>query len=225
MIFIRVLAIMAITLVSISCSSTDQVREAVIDNEELIKIIEADQKDREKLLDIIENNRKEDSEPSTEQIDWEQVIGSLNLSDEARRVRVKELLEEGRVRTGQDFVRAALVFQHGHTSDDILLAHILSVAAMSQGNVDARRMSAMTLDRYLHRIGQPQVFGTQFNSSDLNDPTQWTMEPYHPGLVSDALREAHCVESLAIQQEFFSSLKDGEGLKEPPQRPCRDAGQ
>jgi len=224
MTFARIFAIMLITLLSISCSSTESAHEAVVDNEELLQIIEADQKEREEFLKLLETDQKE-REQSIEQIEWEQVIGSLSISDATRRVRVKKLLEAGLVRTGQDFVRAALVFQHGDTSDDILLAHILSITAISKGNMDARRMSAMTLDRYLHRIGQPQVFGTQFNSPDLNYPNQWTMEPYQSGLIGDVLREANCVESLATQQELISSLRNGEELKEPTQKPCSNAGQ
>ena len=211
---------MSITLLNVSCTSTDPVHEAVVDNKELFKIIEADQQDREELIKILETNQKD--LVAAGQIDYEQVIGSLSLRDEARRLKVKELLATGQVRTGQDFVRAALVFQHGNASDDILLAHILSVTAMSKDNVDARRMSAITLDRYLHRIGQPQVFGTQFNSPDLAASTQWTMDPYQPDLISDALREVNCVESLATQQELLNSLRNEGELKEPTQNPCHN---
>jgi hypothetical protein len=45
-------------------------------------------------------------------------------------------------------------------------------APRSHGNrksdLDARWIAAATLDRYLQRIGQPQVFGTQFSSTMEN---------------------------------------------------------
>jgi len=93
---------------------------------------------------------------------------------------------------------------------------------MTKGDVDTRRMSVTTLDRYLQRIGQPQVFGSQFNSSDLTDPAKWTLEPYQTNLVSDALRKTYCVESLATQQEIILSLQNGDELKEHTQRSCSD---
>lgn len=176
------------------------VDETVGDNAELAKIVEEDQKDRQQ--DIA-------------QIDWAKV----GPRDAERRARVKQLLEAGQVRTGQDYARASLVFQHGDGSDDILVAHILATTALGKG-YDARRMSAVTLDRYLNRIGQPQVFGTQFNTSDIQDHSRWTMEPYRSDLISDALRAGSCVETLAKQQEILRDMHEGKQPEEPKDVTC-----
>ncbi len=112
-------------------------------------------------------------------IDWK----TVGPRDAERRKRVLEMIESNQIVTGKDFANAALVFQHGETSNDILLAHILAVTALGKGNLDGRRMAAITLDRYLNRTEKPQVFGTQFNSKNVQDPKAWTMDPYDPKLI------------------------------------------
>jgi hypothetical protein len=107
-------------------------------------LYEADQKDREG--------------PVTQSIDWT----TVSARDAERRNRVREIIKSGRVRTGKDYERAAMVFQHGSTPDDILMAHVLAVTALGRGNTDARWLAAAALDRFLHHVKQPQVFGTQF---------------------------------------------------------------
>ncbi len=195
----RVLPVAAIALLGSSCALL--VDETVGDNSELVSIVEADQKDRQ--ADIAK-------------IDWAQV----GPRDAERRAKVKQLLDSGKVRTGPDFARASLVFQHGEGSDDILMAHVLAVTALGKGDHDARRMSAVTLDRYLNRIGQPQVFGTQFNTSSIQDPTQWTMDPYRSDFISDALRAANCVEPLTEQKKILKDMREGRDLKEPDDKTC-----
>ena len=195
----RLLPIAAIALLGSSCASL--IDATVSDNSELASILEADQKDRQS--DIA-------------QIDWAKV----GPRDAERRAKVKKLLDSGQVRTGPDFTRASLVFQHGDGSDDILMAHILAVTALGKGDHDARRMSAITLDRYLNRIGQAQVFGTQFNTSNLKDPTQWTMDPYRSDFISDALRAHNCVEPLAEQQKILKDMREGRDLQEPKDKTC-----
>jgi hypothetical protein len=123
--------------------------------------------------------------------------------------RVLELIKAGQLATGKDFRQAALVSQHGDGSNDILLAHILEVTALGKGAPEARRMSALTVDRYPTRLGQPQVFGTQFKSPNAADPTAWTMDPYDPGLISDALRALNCVGPVAKQREVLEALRRG----------------
>jgi hypothetical protein len=160
------------------------------DSAELEAIVAADQKDRE---------------PAMARIDW----SAVSARDAARRKRVLELIETRQLTTGRDFRRAALIFQHGEGSNDILLAHVLAVTALGKGDLDARRMAAVALDRYLHRVGQPQVFGTQFDSRNPADPAAWTMDPYDAGLIGDALRVLNCVEPVARQREILDGLKQG----------------
>ncbi len=134
-------------------------------------------------------------------IDWKIVAEN----DARRRSRVRELLGQGRVRTAKDFHHAAMIFQHGNSGDDYLLAHTLAVIAAAKGNTDAIWLTAATLDRYLQSAGQPQIFGTQFSR---NSGAEWTQDPFNPSLISDALRRQLGVPSLDEQKERLKQLEE-----------------
>jgi hypothetical protein len=55
----------------------------------------------------------------------------FNARGEARRLQIRSMLAKGDVQTGDDLDDAALLFQHGEDADDYLLAHILSVEAVT----------------------------------------------------------------------------------------------
>jgi hypothetical protein len=148
-------------------------------NPEMQRIFEADQKDRQ---------------PGVGKIVW----GVVEKADAARREETRKLLADGKLHTGEDFERAAFVFQHGDAPDDYLLAHTLAMVAVARGQGGALWIEAATLDRYLNSIHQPQIYGTQFNFKP-NEPT--TQDPYNRGLVPDALRRSLGVPSQAAQEE------------------------
>lgn len=52
---------------------------------------------------------------------------------DARRAEVRELLEKGKIISGEDFSDTALIFEHGQTADDFLFAHVLAVEALVRG--------------------------------------------------------------------------------------------
>ena len=136
---------------------------------------------------------KEDQRVRTvAKVHWEIV----NKTDAERREQTRRLLASGSLHTGKDFEEAAVVFQHGDTAEDYLLAHTLAVVAVSKGDATAVWITAATLDRYLWKVGQKQVFGTQYSGDAKHEFTQ---EPYDRELVSDALREQLAVPSLGSQ--------------------------
>ena len=116
-------------------------------------------------------------------IDWT----ILSKEDEVRRNRTKTLLQSGKLRNGADFLWAAFIFQHGSSSSDFLLAHSLAQVAMARGRPDAAWISAASLDRYLHSMGQKQIYGTQFQTDPAGKTTQ---EPFDKQLISNELRQA-----------------------------------
>ncbi len=127
-------------------------------------------------------------------IDWEVVAAA----DKARRIRTLALLDSGVLDSADDFYHAAYVFQHGDDPEDFLKAHALAVVAVARGKQEATWIAAATLDRYLQRIGQPQIYGTQFS----RPPKQkWTQEPYRRDLLPDAVRKASGVPPLAEQDK------------------------
>lgn len=145
-------------------------------NVEMTHIFDSDQADRQ-----------------AEHVDWS-VVGP---ADEKRKQRTQELLDAGALQSGDDFYHAAFIFQHGSNTGDYLKAHLLAMVATARGNAGAIWIGAATLDRYLRRIGRPQVLGTQFKVPKGGPATQ---EPYDRSLISDAVRKALRVPPVAEQE-------------------------
>jgi hypothetical protein len=140
---------------------------------------------------------------TTKNIDW----NSVSKTDADRRQQTRKLLADGALHTGKDYEEAAFVFQHGDSAQDYLLAHTLAMVAVSKGDSTAIWIAAATLDRYLQKIDQKQVFGTQF----LSDPkSRWTQDPYDRQLISDALRKQLGVPPQDIQNRQLQAYQSQE---------------
>jgi hypothetical protein len=154
--------------------------------------------------------------------DWDKEVPKR---DEARREQARTLLAKPG-HSGEDYYYAAFLFQHGQKADDYLFAHILATEAVALGYSRAKWISAATLDRYLQRVGQKQVFGTQFLGENFayylehqHDPDvgekykklsdQQTLDPYAPQLIPDTIRTEFCVPPLAMQQQYIADVKAG----------------
>jgi hypothetical protein len=129
-----------------------------------------------------------------------------NKRDQVRRARIRELLEEGSLKTAEDFHDGAFIYQHGDTPNDYLLAHILAMVAVQKGDSKSLWICAATLDRYLGSVDQPQVFGTQYHSK--ND-SPYTQDPYNRSLISDQLRLDFCVPSIEQQKKNLVEFNAG----------------
>jgi hypothetical protein len=123
----------------------------------------------------------------------QEVMQKMMERDAKRLKRTREIYYQGGLKTGRDYLDASLIFQHSSTADDYLLAHVLSVVAIAMANKDddwlmnARWLSAATLDRYLQSIKRKQVFGTQYSK---NDKQVWIYDEYDDALLTDAIRKA-----------------------------------
>jgi hypothetical protein len=156
-------------------------QSATKDNGELIRIEQEDQDDR--------------TPSARKSYDWT----VLARRDDARLARVKELYQQNKLQTGNDYYRAAVILQHSLASEDYLLAHELCVVALSKGKpnasaLDARGLAAATEDRFLKSIDRPQRFGTQYHREDENAPAK--LYKTDSG-VTDELRSLMNVPSLA----------------------------
>jgi hypothetical protein len=139
-----------------------------------------------------------------DQVDRESAHGrpidmtAMRVADEARRTRAQALIDAGALHSGADFYHAAFVFQHGEGAPSHLKAHALAIAAAARGYGAASWIAAASLDRYLTDKGEPQIFGTQYPFRPGGAVTQ---EPYDRTLLTDGLRAAVGVRSLASQEE------------------------
>lgn len=147
-------------------------------------------------------------------IDWNVV----DPRDIERRQKTRALLAAGRLHTGDDFLEAAFVFQHGR-DDDFLLAHTLAVVATKKGAPGGSWIAAATLDRYLQSIGHKQIYGTQTGVRD----NVVSKEPYDRDLISDALRGELGVKDLATQDKELAKAKEKLQSAPTPPVPQSDA--
>ncbi|WP_245653654.1 hypothetical protein [Sphingomonas pituitosa] len=143
-------------------------------------------------------------------IDWAKV----GPEDRERRARTQALLDAGKLQSGEDYRNAAFIFQHGDSPADYLKAHALAVIAVARGKPAATWIAAATLDRYLQAIGQPQVYGTQFQ----NGESGWSQGAYQKALLPDALRKASRVPPLSDQAKQLREYRgeSGETAKPAP---------
>lgn len=145
----------------------------------------------------------------------------------ARQATLRAMLAAGEIKTGDDFLYAAYIFQHGDKPDDFLFAHILAMEAIARGTTAAKFIAAATLDRYLQFTKQPQIFGTQYISdpnvpltSSSPFPTGRTQEPYNQDFLSDWMRTDFCVPVLAQQKQNVALFNSGKWPRETMHPPC-----
>ena len=141
----------------------------------------------------------------------------IKARGEQRRRLVSAMLAKGQAQTAEDFHDAALLFQHGESADDYLLAHILAVDAVIKGDDKSKFLAAATLDRYLQFINRPQVFGTQYAPLTPVQPRNvgvfkgrtWTHMPFDEQALTDAVRHDYCVPDLEQQKKNLATLNAG----------------
>ncbi len=87
------------------------------------------------------------------------------LDDPAAVAAARTLIRRDGLRTGNDYFRAATLLLHSSQTEDYLLAHVLATQGMAVApkHRRIRLLAALSLDRYLLAVDQPQVFGTQMS--------------------------------------------------------------
>ncbi len=124
-------------------------------------------------------------------------------TDEDRRKLVHGIIDRNELHTGLDYANAALIFQHGLTPDDYLLAHALAVIGASKGNRLALWLTAATLDRYLQSMKQPQIYGTQFTRKP---GSPFIPAPENAALLTDRIRQETDVPTSGEQEEQLNRM-------------------
>jgi|GEM_PF-701469 len=131
-----------------------------------------------------------------------QVHPDIWARDRARRGRVEELFAAGAIRTAEDHLHAALVFQHGDRLEHYWQAHELAMRAVELGHgPPARWLAAASYDRWLMHQGLPQKFGTQYRMAGA----RYVLHEVDP-LTSDADRARWDVPPLAQAEAIAEEL-------------------
>lgn len=115
-------------------------------NRELAAFVQADQREAQAI-----------AKAGGREQDWRAWVSA----SAPRREMVRRLIRTGGLVTSEDYVNGALLLQHGDNAEDFLLGHVLATIAGFKGNRTGRFLSAVTLDRFLINVGQPQAFGIQ----------------------------------------------------------------
>ncbi|QKX06184.1 hypothetical protein HN014_15120 [Aquimarina sp. TRL1] len=135
---------------------------------------------------------------------WDSGIIDSDL-DSIRRMRVNQLLDSNKIKTANDFERAAIVFEHGKDSTNLKKAlNLIKIAVEMDSTINKKTYATIT-DQYLLSIGKPQIYGTIFTTMDNYlikhaeiDTTQ----------VTDKERISYGVETLAEQKASIKKAND-----------------
>ncbi len=174
-------------LISAGCAHA-QSPEGCADNPELYRKKSAE-------LERIEKEDQADRTSDYKKIDWT-IVGPR---DRARRMQVAAIFAQGCFKEPKDYQRAALVFQHGDVPDHFYQTFIWASAAVKMGDFSQSSLVALGIDRYLVKIGQKQLFGSQFS---LDNKGQWCIETVEPTF-PEALRLKYLHMSLYDHEAFF----------------------
>ncbi|MEM1182089.1 MAG: hypothetical protein AAGM22_27320 [Acidobacteriota bacterium] len=185
--------------------SAEETAPAAAENPELAQLYAGDQDDRKVNM---------------HEADWDEI----SKRDAERRARVLEIVGAGQARVAADYFHAAMVFQHGQGIEDIRQARDWAKKATELASDPASKIHrrakwlfAAATDRHLHRLGEPQIFGTQFRRE--TDESPWSMEPFDREAISPEERKAHGVPTIEQQEgrlaTMNSELEERGLLKDP----------
>lgn len=121
--------------------------------------------------------------------------------DAERRKQVMEIMARGEIRAAEDFFNAALVFQHGATTDDIRLAYALVTiaSALRPERLGPKAAACSSWDRLLVQMGRPQWYGTQYTKSSITG--KFELSPVDETAVTDKERKALGLPTLKEARE------------------------
>ncbi|TSC78759.1 MAG: hypothetical protein G01um101433_91 [Parcubacteria group bacterium Gr01-1014_33] len=112
-------------------------------NKELKKIYREDQKDRRNPL-------------------FKTDFSQFRKRDLLRKKKLDTLFRSCRIKTGEDYYHAALLYHHNLSTASSKRAVRLARVSIELGTKKALRLYAITIDRLLIKQGKKQKFGTQY---------------------------------------------------------------
>ena len=136
------------------------------------------------LKEMYESDQDDRKDWRTRKTNWA-VVGPR---DKARLNRVEELYSQRLLRTADDLMNAAMIYQHGDKPEHYRKAMELAQKAGGLGHPEGKKFSALAEDRYLLESGKAQIWGTQFTRHTADEP--WKIrEPFDRNAKTDKERE------------------------------------
>jgi hypothetical protein len=142
-------------------------------------------------LDKIYLSDQQDRQGDASKFDWDKILDR----DSVRREQVIVLLRNGQIRTAKEYWQAAMIFQHGETTEQYKMAYVLTQLAtlLDPEMKSAKWLSAAAWDRIMLSVKQPQWYGTQFQQSSTG---KWELCEINPKIVTDEERVQANLEPL-----------------------------
>lgn len=143
-------------------------------------------------------DQDQEARMSNEPLNWK----TLREEDSLRRVKVIELLKNKEITTGEDYLNAGIIFQHGNDTVASKMAVNFFKKAIELDSTVNKWWYAAAVDRDLMRRGEPQVYGTQYTvtKDDSGNPTP-SQYKIDTSKISDKERRYYGVPTLAEQKE------------------------
>lgn len=142
-------------------------------------------------------------------IDWK----AVSARDRKREAQILGVYRGGGLKSGSDYYHAAMILQHSNDARMNLLAHEFAIISWVKRDQRARWLVAASEDRFLMKIGQPQRFGTQYQSKSVGSP----LELYRmDNVVTNELRKEFEVPSPG---QAMGALNDCPVCKKPNEPP------
>jgi TPR repeat protein len=139
---------------------------------------------------------------------------AMREQDAERRAQLRALLANKEVNDPLALYRAAMIFQHGDTVEDVDEAHRIAKRAADAGFAPARWLAAASMDRSLMYRGRPQKFGTQIVPDGVRQRV-WDVDPS----TTDELRRQWGVGPLAQLEAEAARLTREEPMPAPDDAP------
>lgn len=134
-----------------------------------------------------------------------EVSAEVQEKHKQRLARVAEEAKAGRLKMGDDYFHAAVIFRYGTTPEELEKGRVYITRAARLGSLqpNLKRIDCELEDLYLWSIGKPQVWGTQLRRQG----DTWTYEPFDQGARDDGLRVNYGIHSLEDIQREIRELK------------------
>lgn len=146
-------------------------------------------------IELQEMYKADQSARMAGKIDWK----VLKLQDSLRRERVYELINEGKLQTGNDYYHSAMIFQHGNDTIASAMAVQQMRKALALDSTLNKWLLAAAIDRDLMRRNEPQIYGTQFVK--IGKDAKWERYKIDSTKVTDQERRYYRVETLFEQRQ------------------------